>query len=177
MRASKAAGRYAQALLDLAMDQNQLEKVKDDMVMVSQACAENRDLELMLQSPIIKGDKKSAVLEGVFASAISELSMSFVRLITAKGREGMLPGISHTFLTFYKEHKGIVQADITSAVALTEEQRATLTKSLSGLGNEVEIIENIDPSIIGGLKITVGDQRIDASVQRKLNDLKIDLSK
>ncbi|MBT3646983.1 MAG: ATP synthase F1 subunit delta [Flavobacteriales bacterium] len=177
MRAGKAAGRYAQALLDLSLEQNQLDAVMNDMVVVSQACAENRDLELMLQSPIIKADKKRAVMEGVFATAISELSMSFIRLITDKGREGMLLGISTSFLALYKEHKGIVQAAITSAVALTQEQRESLKKSLAGLGNEVEITESVEPSILGGLKITVGDQRIDASVQRKLNDLKIDLSK
>lgn len=177
MKGGKAAGRYAQALLDLALEQNQLEAVKDDMLMVNQVCSESRDLELMLQSPIIKGDKKAAVLESVFGAHLSNLSMSFIRLITSKGRETMLHAMAHSLLALYKNHKGIVQADITSAVALSDEQREALKKSLASLGNEIEVTENIDASIIGGLRITVGDQRIDASIQRKLNDLKIGLSK
>ena len=177
MKGSKAAGRYTQALLDLALEQKNLDAIKDDMMVVTQICAESRDLELMLQSPIIKADKKSAVLNGVFGKNVSDLSMGFITLITQKGREAIIPAIANAFLALYKEHKGIVQADITTAVELSKEQRESLKKTLAGLGNEIEINEIVDPSIIGGLKINVGDQRVDASVQRKLNDLKIDLSK
>lgn len=177
MKASKAASRYANSLIQLAQEQGSLEEVKADMEAIAQAIAESHELDLMLQSPIIKSDAKQKVLSGIFGKSISKLSMQFVTLVAAKGREGILMQIAHAFIDAYKDLKGIVTAQVTSASALSADQREALKQSLASTGRTIELTEVVDPSIIGGLKIKVDDQRIDASVRRKLNDLKVDISK
>lgn len=177
MKAPKAAIRFAQSLLSLSLEKGVVEEAKADMETIRTTCAENHELELLLQSPIIKSDKKKAVLTNVFQNAVSELSLSFIQLITSKGRENMLPHIAAAFISLYKEHKGIVTVEVTSASALTEDQKKDLIKQLSTNGGEIELVESVKPEVIGGVKITIGDQRYDATIQKKIHDLKFDISK
>jgi len=177
MKSTKAAGRYAQSLLDLSVESGELESVKADMELIRNTIEGSYDLELMLESPVIKPDAKQAVLNNLFSTRISKLSLRFVLLITAKGRESILGPISQAFLDQYRAHKGIVIARVVSASALTTDAKKALITNLSLSGNTIELIEKIDPSLLGGLRVKVGDQLIDASIRRKLNDLKSDISK
>jgi F-type H+-transporting ATPase subunit delta len=173
----KSAGRYAQALIDYAIELNKLEEVKADMELVSATCAESHELELLLHSPIIKTDQKVKVLNSIFKASIQELSMKFIELVAKKKREDQIIGIARAFNELYKAHKGIITAEVTTATQLTKDQRTAFEASLKGLGKELEIHEHVDPSIIGGVQVRVGDKRFDASIRKKLNKLKQDLSK
>lgn len=176
MKSTKASIRYAQSLLELAIEQNSLDAVKDDMVLVRKCVAESHELELMLQSPIIKSDTKKTTLQKVFGSAISKLSLSFMELLTSKGREALLAATAHSFIDLYNQHKGILMAEVVSATPLSKEQRQDLTKALSATGKTIELVEKVDPKVLGGIRIKVGDQLMDATTRRKLNDLKIDIT-
>ena len=175
MKGTKAAGRYALSLIELAIEMNKLDHVKGDMELIAKTIAENHGLELMLDSPIIKVDKKQQVLKAVFGSSIQEVTLNFITVVCSKGREAMLSSIVHAFINIYKERMGIVTADVTSAVALSDAQRKEVIQSLSGLGATIDLVEHVDPTILGGLKVRVGDQRFDASLRRKLNHLKYDI--
>ncbi|MEQ9188589.1 MAG: ATP synthase F1 subunit delta [Cryomorphaceae bacterium] len=175
MKGTKSAGRYALALIELASEQNKLEQVKQDMELISATIAENHGLELLLQSPIIKVDKKQAVLKAVFGAHVQDMTMGFVALVCAKGREALLPVVVNAYIAIYQERMGIVTADVTSAVALTDAQRKEVADVLASLSEKIELIEHIDPKILGGLKVRIGDQRIDASYRKKLNELKYDI--
>lgn len=177
MTSSKASARYAQSLLDLAREQGRMEPVKADMELVMKTISESHELDLLLHSPIIKTDAKQKVLQKIFKSSVSELSMQFINLIAAKGREAMMADIARAFVALYKEVNGIVTAEVCTAIALTEEQRAAIKKSLAASGKTIELNEKTDPSIIGGVQVKVGDKRIDASIRKKLNELRIDISK
>lgn len=174
---SKAAARYAQSLIDFANEKNKLEEVKTDMETVIKVCADNRELELLLQSPIIKTDQKNKVLTSVFEKSVSDVSLKFIQLIVSKKRERMLMDMAQAFIDLYKENKGIITAHVTSAKALSDAERKEVMNQLKGAGKEVELVEHVDASLIGGLKIRVGDRRFDASIRKKLNELKHDLSK
>lgn len=176
MKGTKSAIRYAQSLLSLSIERGILEEAKADMTLVRTVCAENRDLELMLQSPIIKTEKKQSVLKAVFEKSVSALTLDFISLITSKGRERLIPHIAASFIELYKTHKGIVTVNVTSAVALTEAQKTDVAKDLN-LAGTVELVEIVDPSILGGMIIKIGDMRFDASISRKIHDLKFDISK
>lgn len=176
MKGTKSAIRYAQSLLSLSVEKGALEEAKADMSLVSTVCAENRDLELMLQSPIIKTEKKQAVLKSVFENSVSALSLEFLALIASKGRERLIPNIAASFIELYKVSKGIVTVNVTSAVALTQAQKDDLAKDLN-LTGAVELVEIVDASILGGMIIKIGDMRFDASISRKIHDLKFDISK
>ena len=175
MKGTQAAGRYALSLIEFALEKNILEAVKQDMELVGRTIAENRDLELLLQSPIIKSDKKQKVLASVFDKSVQYLTKSFILMVCAKGREAILPAIVEAYITIYKERLGIVTAQVTSAVALTEAQRKEVIGVLSGLGKEIELDERVDSHLLGGLKVRVGDQLVDASTRKKLNELKYDI--
>ncbi len=175
MKGTKSAGRYALALIELATEQNKLEQVKQDMELISATIAENHGLELLLQSPIVKVDKKQTVLKAVFGKYVQDLTMGFVTLVCAKGREALLPTVVNAYIEIYKERMGIVTADVTSAVALSDAQRKEVAGVLASLSDKIELIEHVDANILGGLKVRVGDQRVDASYRKKLNDLKYDI--
>jgi F-type H+-transporting ATPase subunit delta len=174
---AKSAGRYAQSLLDYALELNKLEEVKQDMQLVSSVCAENHGLELLLASPIIKKDQKISVLTAVFEQSIQAVSMNFLTLVTKKNRERLIIQIAAAFIELYKAHKGIVTAEVTTATPLSEEQRKGIAASLESVGKTLELNEMVDPNILGGLMVRVGDRRFDASIRKKLNELKQDISK
>ena len=177
MKSTKAAGRYASSLLYLSIEKGTLEEVKNDMVLVNQTIDQNRDLALMLESPIIKPDAKQRVLSGVFSKSTSKLTVEFLTLLTAKGRESILPAVASSFIEQYRAHKGIISAEIISAVTLSKASREELIKVLSASSHSIDLTEKVDPSILGGIRVKVGDQLIDASLRRKLNDLKVDVIK
>jgi F-type H+-transporting ATPase subunit delta len=98
-------------------------------------------------------------------------------IITNKNRESILPAIAKQFINLYTEHKGIQKAEITSASPLTDDQKKSVTKIVKDYtGKEVELTEHIDESLIGGFILRVGDQQIDDSIRRKLNDLKVTMA-
>ncbi len=177
MKSTKAAGRYASSLLDLSIEKGTLEEVKNDMVLVNQTIDQNRDLALMLESPIIKPDAKQRVLSAVFAKNTTKLTVEFLALLTTKGRESILSAVASSFIEQYRAHKGIISAEIVSAVTLSKASQDELVKVLSAAGHSIDLTEKVDPSLLGGIRVKVGDQLIDASLRRKLNELKVDVIK
>lgn len=177
MKSSKSAPRYAQALLDLSVEQGNLEAVAADMKYLADVCAENRDLELMLESPIVKADKKLAVLNAVF-DQFDKVTKSFVELIVKNGREGILPQIAATFDAQLKAFKGIVPVTLISAKPLDASVKKTILNTLEGsVKGTLEVTEKIDADLIGGFIVRLDDKQIDASVASQLSQLKTRLTR
>lgn len=178
MKGTKVATRYAKSLLDLAIEQDKLDSTFQDMSKVNDVIDSNRDMQLLLASPIVKTDKKHSIIEAVFGSELGELSMAFIRLITSRRREYLLEGIAAAFLTQYKVHKNILVAEITSVIPLDETLRAQLKGLFKDVDfSELEMTEKVDPSLIGGFVVRVGDQQIDASLSQRIGELKQEFSK
>lgn len=170
------ANRYAKSLMELAVESKQLEVVRKDMQAIATVCDENREFDLFLKSPVIKTDKKLAVINSIFKGKISDLSLSFVSLITDKHRESLIPEISKAFDEQYKTNKNIFTAVVTSANGLddmTKQKVKDLVKAQ--LKGEVELVEKIDKNAIGGFILRIGDQQLDKTVARQLNNLKKEL--
>ena len=172
MRNTKVTSRYAKSLLDLAIEQNQLDACKADMQGVVEMCKESKELSLLLKSPVVKTDKKVAILNQVFAS-LGGLSKSFINIITNKKREMLLEGIAERFLLIYKQHKGIRSAVVTTAVPLVNDLRTAIQAFVEKhAGGQVELTERVDEKLVGGAVIRIGDKQLDASVLRQINTLK-----
>lgn len=171
---SKAASRYAKSLIDLSTEQNALEEMKNDMVLFEDVVDKNSELEAILRNPIVPLDKKSGILNDVFGSKVHKITQSFLKLVVNKGRAAILFETSKQFIHQYNLIKGIVTAEVTSAIALTEENR----KEIIGLvkkelgANEVIVKEKLDDKLIGGFILKVGDKQFDASIASGLNKLK-----
>lgn len=176
MKSTKAANRYAQSLLDLAKENGELDRVKDDMMLVRDTVAASKDLALMLTSPIIKSEVKKKVIESIFSSSVTNLSMMFLHLLADKGRERMLEDIADAFINLYRYEKGIINAEVVSAVPMSAEWKTDLAAAFAKTGKSIEFTESVDPSLLGGLRVKVGDQLIDATLRRKLNELKQEIS-
>lgn len=171
------ANRYAKSLMELATESNKVDVVRNDMKMVKEAYENNREFALFLNSPIIKTDKKVAILESIFKGKINDLTLSFLLLMTNKRREFYLNEIAAAFDEQYKQARNIFTAVVTSAVGLdaaTKQKVADLVKSQ--MKGEVELIEKINPSTIGGFILKIGDTQIDRSVASQLNALKKELT-
>jgi F-type H+-transporting ATPase subunit delta len=170
------ANRYAQSLMDLAVEQRKVEVVRADMKLLAQVCEENRDFAVFLSSPIIKTDKKIEVLSGIFKGKVSDLSLAFLNLTAKKHRESIFLEIAQAFDELYRKQHNIFSAVVTTASGL---DAATRTKMLelvkSQLNGEVELIEKVNPDAIGGFILKMGDTQIDQSVARQLNNLKKEL--
>jgi F-type H+-transporting ATPase subunit delta len=178
MADSRAASRYVKSLLGLAIEQKALENVHEDMVFFSRVVAENQNFALMLRSPVIPHDKKSEILRKIFKGKVHTLTMSFFDIITRKNREPLLPAIAKEFHNAYNEYKGISKATVISAVPIDDKLRGefeTLVKKYSEK-KQVELIEKVDPEMIGGFVLNVGDRQIDASIKNKIKALKVKFS-
>lgn len=172
MRNTRVTLRYAKSLLTLAEEQNQLDVCKADMETIVATCKESKELSLLLKSPIVKADKKLAILNEVF-TGLGQLSTAFINIITNKKREVLLEEIAERFLSVYKAHKGIETAVVTTALPLDEGLRASIQSYVQKQGQgQVELTEKVDEKLIGGAIIRMGDRQLDASVLRQINDLK-----
>jgi F-type H+-transporting ATPase subunit delta len=170
------ANRYAKSLMELALESNQLDAVRADMKSIQQVCKENREFDLFLNSPVIKTDKKLAVINEVFKDKISKLTLSFLTLITSKHRESLFEPIAAAFDEQYKVNKNIFTAVVTSASGLDAATRQKVTDLVKAqMKGEVELIEKVDASTIGGFILRIGDNQIDKTVSRQLSNLKKEL--
>jgi F-type H+-transporting ATPase subunit delta len=170
----KAGARYAKSLIDLSTEQNALEEIKNDMVLFEKIVHDNNELEAILKNPIVPLDKKLGILTDVFGNKVHKITNSFLKLVVNKGRSAILFDTAKQFVAQYNLIKGIVTAEVTSAIALTDTSRAeivSLVKKELG-AKEVLVKEKIDEKLIGGFILKVGDKQFDASIASGLSKLK-----
>ncbi|HEX8515219.1 MAG TPA: ATP synthase F1 subunit delta [Bacteroidia bacterium] len=173
MEGTRAASRYAKSFLDLALEQGTLEKAHADMKFIAEVCKGNHEFLTFLKSPIIKTDKKQAVLKAIFSGKLDKVTDAYIQLITAKKREMYLAEIAEEFLNQYNQKKQILKAVVTTANGIDDTIRKQVMELVKGsTSSEVILEERINKDIIGGFIIRVGDKQVDASIARKLNNLK-----
>ncbi len=174
MSVQRIAERYAKSLIDLAKDSGKLDTVYNDALTLKTAMT-NRDLYLMLKSPIINVGKKTAIVKEIFQNKIDATTMAFLQIILNKGREAYLPEIANSAIEQYNTLNGKSTVKITTAVEMDAAWWEALKKKIVDSGitsSNIEVQSKIDPSLIGGFVIEVGDKILNASVAYKLDQLK-----
>lgn len=174
MNNPRLAGRYAKSLLDFAVEQNQLDKVYQDIKMLQSMCGTNPDFVNMLKSPVIKSDKKEKIIEAVIEGKVSSMTASFLKLLINKAREYNLPEILTAFTEQYNVFNNIHTIKLTTAVAVSDTVKdAIVNKIKSGTSyQKIELETAVKDELIGGFTLEVGGTLIDASILRDLNDVK-----
>jgi F-type H+-transporting ATPase subunit delta len=170
----RVASRYAKSLLELAVEKKILEEVNKDMRLFDKVLQENRPLLLMLRNPVIKNDKKAAVLGQVFKGKINALTSAFFDLVSRKNREAALPAIAQEFFAQYNVHNNILKAQVTTTFPLTDDLRKRFQTTLvEATGKTIELEENVNPELIGGFILKIGDKQVDESLKSKLKEMKL----
>lgn len=175
MAESRAASRYVKSLLGLAVDQKALEEVHRDMLFFSETVAKSRPLVVLLQNPIIKHHIKLTVLKKIFQGKVHPLTMSFFEIIVRKNREPILTDIAREFHNAYNAYNGIGRATVVTAVPLDAAMRSEFEALVLKYSDKkkIELLEKVDPALIGGFVLNVGDRQVDASIRSKIKTLQV----
>ena len=169
---SRAAIRYAKAIIDIATESNNTVAVNNDMKTIGTAIKENGELHEFLSNPIVNGTIKMNALTEIFPSLQAETKGLF-QLLVANKRFEILCTITSQFNTLFDIASGIEQAVVTTAVPLTAELEVLVKNKLKEFSsNTISITNVVDASIIGGFVIRIGDKQYNASVANKLQQLK-----
>ena len=172
MSGSRAAIRYAKAVLSLATDQKSADAVNSDMKVIINTIAESKDLKQMLQSPVVRSSDKKAVLLAVFTDA-NVATTNLIDTLIANKRLSLLNDVALSYVQLYDELRGRQLASVTTAVALTEELKVKVLAKVKELtGKDAEVKNIIDETILGGFILRVGDIQYNASIANKLDKLK-----
>lgn len=173
MHNPRLATRYAKSIIDLAVEQNQLEAVYNDMKLITKVCKSNPDFVAVLRSPIIKSDKKGKILSATISGHLSKISAAFITLLINKGREANLPEIATAFVEQYNVINGISKVKITTATEISEEVKNNIIANVkAGSNKKIELEAVINESLIGGFVLETEGNLVDASILRDLKDIK-----
>ncbi|MEZ4875693.1 MAG: ATP synthase F1 subunit delta [Flavobacteriaceae bacterium] len=178
MSGTRAAIRYAKALLQQVEDASKAKSVFADMQDISQTLAHSKELRNVLKSPIIKAEDKKEALLKIFSGQSNETKELF-NVLANNQRTDILPAIAESYLQLYNEAQGVKTATVTTAVPLSEElEKKVLAKVEALTGSKKVTIHNeVDESIIGGFILRVGDLQYNASIVNQLGNLKREFSK
>ena len=172
MAGTRAAIRYAKAILSLATDNQKAEAVQADMALIGQSIANNASLENALKSPVVKLLEKAAVLDALFPSVSSESKSLFTTLVSNK-RVNILGQIATQYGILYDQVNNKENAFVITAIPMTSELEEKVMAKLKTLTTkEVTLRKSVDANILGGFVLRVGDLQYDASVSNQLNTLK-----
>ena len=173
MSGSRAAIRYAKAILSFALEQQKEVEVNNDMLLVAKTINDSKDLQLFLSSPVLKTEEKKATLKEVFESKTSSLTIGLINLLIDNKRLDILSEVAKKYTVIYDSLKGIEIAKVTTAIPLTEALNTLVLNKVKEITGKEATIENIvNPDIIGGFILRIGDIQYDSSIANKLQVLK-----
>lgn len=173
MIGSRAAIRYAKAVLSLSLDLKKADQVNDDMQLISLTIEGSVELQNLLNSPVIKTQEKKSTLIALFEKKINDTSLSLINLLIENKRLTLLAEVAKQYTIIYDQYKGSEVAEVTTAIPLSDDlEEKVLAKVKEITGKEVTLENIIDPTIIGGFILRVGDKQFDASILGKMNNLR-----
>jgi F-type H+-transporting ATPase subunit delta len=173
---SGAAGRYAHALFELALEAKQTDAVKADLDSFDKLIADNADLGRLVRSPVFGADEQLKALGAILDKAgIEGLAANFLRVIASNRRLSMAHGMIRAYRALVARHKGEVTAQVTVAEKLSDKNLEALKGALKTVtgGKDIDFDVKVDPAIIGGLIVKVGSRMVDTSLRTKLNSIKL----
>jgi F-type H+-transporting ATPase subunit delta len=163
---------YANALFEAALEQNKLEPVGEQLAQLVEAEGKVPELRELLRNPQLDPRARRAALEDVLAGS-DDLLRNFLLVLADKGRAGQLEEIAKEFERLVAEHEGVVHAELTTAVELSDDEAGKLLQQIEqASGRKVEASRSVDPDLIGGIVLQVGSHRLDASVRGRLERLR-----
>jgi F-type H+-transporting ATPase subunit delta len=171
--------RYAQALFDLASDQNKIPAVEADLKSLKAMTASSADLRTLLHSPGFSSEQKAAGLAGIAAKAgFDALTQKFLAFVASQRRAAALMSMVTSFEDLAAKARGAISAEVVTAIPMSAVQAKGVAAALrQALGKDPEVTTRVDPALLGGIKVRVGSRLFDASLKSKLDSLKFALKR
>lgn len=174
-RTAGLAGRYASALYDLAREKNAVEAVERDLKSLERAVHSSADLVRLIKSPVFSREDQWKAMEEVLKRMnVSDLTRRFIGVVAANRRLFVLPEIIAAYFAALAKARGEATAMVESATELSRAQADALKASLkSALGDKINLVEKLEPALLGGLVVRVGSLMVDSSLRTRLNSLEL----
>jgi len=171
---SGVAGRYANALFELGLEEKALEQIEVDLNRFGEALDAVEDLQRLVKSPMFSAEEQGQALAAILDELkIAGLTENFLLLLAKNRRLFATPDMIRAFRALLTAHRGEMSATVTTAAKLTDSQITALKQALQAtFGKDVMLDQRVDPSLIGGLVVKVGSRMIDTSLRTKLTSLK-----
>ena len=178
MNESTITVRYAKALYQVGHETNTTESIHSDITMLLTALKESTEFTDLLSSPVVKASKKIRIFSVLFDGKIDPVTINFFNLLVKNKREQFLLEMCLSYNEFYKEKKGIKETILTTSKPLDNTSKKDIQEFLKKKFKlNIELIEQVNPEIIGGFKLRIDDQQIDASISSKLRKIENELVK
>lgn len=177
MVSTRAAARYAKAMLEVSLEKGNVDAINGDMILISQSIAQSKELNTFLVNPIVKDQLKLNALLEVFATT-QEGTKELFNVLKANSRFGILEAIALEFQKQYDLYKGIEKVTVTTAMPIDASIEAKVLEKVKALapGKEAVITNIVDESILGGFILKIGDIQYNASLANQLQVLKRELT-
>ncbi len=167
------ARRYAKALYQEAQAHGSAAEVDEDVQLIHESLEGSRELVQVFESPTISREKKTAIVKSLFDGKVRPITLRFLDLLIEKEREDVFPGIVEAYGNLRDEENGIVEAQVRTAMPLGEAERQEVVARLEKMtGKTVRPVITVDPALIGGVVIRIGDVVYDGSVRNQLDTLR-----
>lgn len=168
--------RYAKALYQAGEEEKLTDRIKNDIELIHQSIKESSEFNDFIQSPIFKVTEKKHILNEIFKKSIQDLTLRFLHLLVENKREQFLLFVCLNYLQIYKKEKGIKEGTLITAHELSSEHAKEIGNYIrKKFKLDIEFKEQVDPSIIGGFKLRIDDNQIDASIASKINKIRTEL--
>lgn len=163
---------YADALLELAEPEGQADEVRDELESLAALYDSDATFREFLTNPAIDEDERREGQETLFRGRLLDVTVDTLQVLNAKGRSTLLPAVAVAYRGAHDHLRRRVQVSVTSARPLTDGQRGRLAEAVkTRTGRDPSFEERVDPSLIGGLVVRIGDEKTDGSVVTRLNNL------
>jgi F-type H+-transporting ATPase subunit delta len=164
---------YAKALFDIGTEEGNLGQIYDDLRGIQAVADSGPEEGRFMNSPKLQREDKKRVLDAVFAEHVSRPVMGLMHILVDKRREPVFDNIVAEFAKYRDEHEGRAHATVTTAQPLPDDEKARLVAALAKqTGKEIDLHEKINPAVIGGIRVNLGDSVLDGTVRRRLNELR-----
>ena len=176
MEDHRVARRYAQALFEIARKNDIVQAVEDDLAAFSKLLKNDAEFRHFFVAPYTSRSEKIEIVDKIFSDRITALTLQLIRVMLEKGRERETQGVETAFANLRREQEGVVHATVTSVIELTDKQKSALLAKLEATqGKKFEADFEIDPRLLGGVKVAYGSYVLDGSVRGALDRLRDNL--
>lgn len=169
---TQAAVTYAQALYDLAKDENLSKTILEELVVLKEVFSQNPQYSKLLSAPDIPKPERCGILDEAFRGKVHPYVLNFMKILTEKGYIRQFPDCCDAYRGFYNEDNGILVVKAVSATALTPEQKQKLIAKLeANTGKQIDLLCSVDAAQLGGLRLSYSGKLVDGTVKTRLDSI------